>query len=259
MAIRIHTLCESGSRDAVPPDFFRFGIRFIPNTGEQEHRTILVTNLPRSITMRALLGRVRGGAVVSAILLNSITITGSVSAMIAFRLADDAEEYTKYRRRYPMRFAGQITQVRVLSTPTWPLSLGLQKAIDEYGYTRCLEISNFPCNLRRTLKSDLRPHYALVNNTVECFERRRGGALQIRFSSISQAGRAYRLLTSKLPYRDFEMKFVADPCALPLEGASAPASEEGSVSVISKGALRGVGWEGLVHGSDGDDEDDEDE
>ncbi|KAI9809381.1 MAG: hypothetical protein M1827_006893 [Pycnora praestabilis] len=209
----------AGTEDRLFPDFFRFGVRYVPMHGEPEAlRTVLLDNLPNGISTTDILKKVRGGLIISAKLMNTISITGSMSAMITFLYASSAFEYVKFIQQHPLTFYDQTARIEHISTPTWPMSIALRKAIYTYKHTRCLEIHDFPYYIaKKSLKRDLRVCNDLDLDMIESLELDGKATLCIRFSAIQYAGQGFSILSSYHTYRNLKVHFGPDPCALPLE------------------------------------------
>ena len=180
----------------------------------------MVTNLPFDISLETLLGRIRGGALFWASILDSRTITGTMSAMIVFLRASAATEYAKFCSNHSLVFSGQVAPVTKVLTPTWPISEALQKAISDRGLTRCVKIEGFPPWISlEVLKRTLRVTENLAHSSakIEHMELDENASLSIRFSSMEAASQAYEDLTSIPLYQNLKMDFSADPCAAALE------------------------------------------
>ncbi|KAI9847229.1 MAG: hypothetical protein M1838_000965 [Thelocarpon superellum] len=208
---------EQGHTDL--PDFFNFGIRFVPEKDDAGfYRTVLMTNLPRKIPMKALLGHVRGGPVVSAKLADTRAVTGSSSAMVEFLEGSSAAAFANFVQTHNIVIRGCRVYAEQVTTPTWPVSRQLAEDISTKGLTRCLEMAKYPRDIsKKILKEDLQPHAALDYDVVEFMELRPSDALRISFSSIQAAAAAKTQLKTKHAYRALRISFVPDPCANPLE------------------------------------------
>ena len=205
----------AGPQDLRFPDLFRHGIHFNPDPSERDiYRTALVSGIPVTATMNALLSQVRGGLVVSANLLDTVNITGSQTALIAFRHEHEASAFEDHARNWPIFFGNKSTRVELVRTPTWPIALNLRKAIDVHQHTRCLEVRKFPRQITpEALRSDLRSYESMKANAIEYMKMRSDGVLELQFSSIYQAGRAFGVLTCFRAYRQCSTTFAPDPCA----------------------------------------------
>lgn len=168
--------------------------------------------------MTTLLEKVRGGIVISAKLLDTTTITGAYTALITFLHEQAAMLFEHYAIRHHLSFAGHRVNVELLSKPTWPTPIPLQKAIYDHGHTRCLTIRNFPRNISpEALRRDLHVCSVMVTDRIESMNMGTNSVLELRFESIWTAGKAYGILTSWRGYRQCKVDFSPDPCAQPLE------------------------------------------
>ncbi|KAI9812992.1 MAG: hypothetical protein M1832_006429 [Thelocarpon impressellum] len=239
-AIALHS-AYAGKDEQRLPAFFSFGICFSPSNDDGDvHRTVVVGNLPEDVTLTGVLDRVRGGMVISAKLMDTVNITGSVSAMIVFLHAFCAEEYAGFAQSHPILVGGRRISVCWLPTPTFPAQLGVTVAIREHGHTRCLQVSRASAALgEEVLKAVSRTLWAVTINVIEHHERGPDGSLRIRFYSVDAAGRAYGVLKSRPAFRSLAVGFVADPCALPLSTLG-PEEEEDVVSVSTEAHERAL-------------------
>ena len=230
--------CDHAGKDEPRlPDFLRFGIRFKPDHSDTDvQRTVVLSNLPARVTLTEVLDKVRGGLVLSAWLMDTLMITGGPSAMVVFLHAFSAEEYAGHVRKHPVRIDGQPVRVMRLSTPTFPVQVGLAVAVREHGQTRCLEIESVTASTAdEILKAVGRTLWAVTISVFEWHELR-DGVLSVRFTSVSAAGRASGLLRSRAAFKALRIDFAPDPCAQPVgtlavdddesDAASAPAQAE---------------------------------
>lgn len=224
-AVRTHQR-DCGRDSARFPELFRHGHYFVPSESDSDcMRTVHVGSLPRNISLRDVLARVRGGEIVSAVLADTVKLSGGMTVLVQFVHESAAEEYVAYAKASPIIFGDDESAVEVtlLSTPTWPLSIPARKRIHEHGQTRCLAIHHAPTNLRLgKLEKDLgggNGHRAesLVDVNID-----EDGDLRLEFSSISAAWSAYGILTNWRVYVGLEVAFVKDPCAGPLEELALP-------------------------------------
>lgn len=200
------------------PDFFRYGIQYNPPEGDSTaYRTVMITNLPTDTSLNSLLDRVRGGLVVSATVLDSRSITNSLSAIVVFLEASAAASYANFACTHEIRFSGRVAKVTRLSKATWPMPMLLQKAISEGNSTRCIELLCMPGTLSETqLRCDLQLHHLKID-MVEKIQVDDTGVILISFASVEAAGHANGLLESLPQYQSVRRRFVSDPCAAPLE------------------------------------------
>ena len=224
-ALRYH---QKSCRDADLrfPELFRYGHYFIPGeAGSNSMRSVLISNLPEDISLREVLLRVRGGEIVSAVLANTVKLTGGMTALVQFVHEAAAEEYSSYASAHPITFGDEEkkAEVTLLFTPTFPLSIPSQRRIHEHGQTRCLCIRRCPNTLRlNKLERDLacgNRHRA--DSLVDIFIDEKGD-LNLEFASISAAGSAYGILTNWRAYKGLDVLFLPDPCSGPLEDLEHP-------------------------------------
>lgn len=210
---------NAGPKDLRFPDLFRHGIRFSPDPSDRDlYRTILVSDLALNTTLTALLNKVRGGLVVSAMLLDTATITGNKTALIVFHHEHEAMTCEENAKLHPVEFDGRTARVELVPTPTWPEPINLRKAINDHHHTRCLKVHKFPRRINPTmLRRDLRICDAVAANAIEHMAMRADDVLELRFSSIRYAGQAFGILTTYRDYRQCVPHFVPDPCAQPLQ------------------------------------------
>ena len=217
IAISMHKR-SAGRQDFAFPDMFKYGICYTPGSSVRDvYRTISISGLLSTITMNALLMKVRGGMIVSAILLDTTTITGFHTALVTFLHEHSAVLLEDYAVQHPAKFCGHGVKVELLSKPTWPMPNSLRKAIYEHGHTRCLHVHYFPPNISpEDLRCDLRVCPAMVSDRIESMHMRGDNVLELRFESIGEAGKAYGFLTTRRNYRQCKVEFASDPCAQPL-------------------------------------------
>ncbi|KAE9381161.1 hypothetical protein N431DRAFT_392108 [Stipitochalara longipes BDJ] len=228
-AVEIHMrTISSRTRDAELkfPDFFRYGITYLPSSSDSNYlRTVMLTNLPLGTEIRDVLNRVRGGEVLSASLLDTFTITGSLSARVVFRHEAAAEEYTLYTQAHPLFFPSdsssdskQQVVVTLLQTPTFPLSPRHLSRLTTHAQTRCLELPNFPPAFSlNTLERHLASNNGVRAEMLTEMWIDELGTLHLQFSDVVWAGAAFGILTNFQMYRGLKVLFSNDPCAGPVE------------------------------------------
>ncbi|KAL8928244.1 MAG: hypothetical protein Q9208_001954 [Pyrenodesmia sp. 3 TL-2023] len=217
-AISVHKRI-AGDQEYQFPDLFRYGTRFRPEPTERDiYRTVLVDNLPSTLRLLTLLHRVKGGPVLDAKLLNTVSLNGKLSAMITFVHEYGANAFVNGTCSRPLVFDTIRARVTLLPTPTYPMSKNLRTAILVHSHTRCLEVQNFPKGIKPAeLERELRVYETMTTHRIEAKRMRPDGVLELRFTSIGYAGRAYGILTSRVRYRRCIVRFAPDPCAQPWE------------------------------------------
>ena len=219
-AIRINRLSsQSGERDISYPDFFKHGIHYVPKLYEQNiYRTVAISGLSPSVTMKSLLEQIRGGMVVDAKLLDTAKITGSQTALVTFLHEYSAMAYEEHARHHPIAFSNAVAQILVIPTPTWPMPFTLRSGIEKSGHTRCFEVHKVPRNISlTTVRPELTSSPVMKSNSLECVRLGTDGVLGLRFSSIRAAVRASAMFSKALRYRGCTVVYIPDPCAQPLE------------------------------------------
>ncbi|KAL8731526.1 MAG: hypothetical protein Q9166_003372 [cf. Caloplaca sp. 2 TL-2023] len=204
------------------PGYFDHGIRFRPGDSvTKQFRTVLVDNLPRSLTASTLMMQVRGGAVMDAKLVDTTNIHGCLSALITFVHEHGAKAFERQARQQHLIFDGVEARVVLLPTPTWPMPKHLFSAIFENSRTRCLEVHNFPRSIRPAeFLADLRACRALVTHGIEAKKMRSDNVLELRCMSVKYAEQAYGILTHHNNYRQCRVKNMPDPCVQPRVNSS---------------------------------------
>jgi hypothetical protein len=230
-AVEIHMRSDSSrTRDSEMrfPEFFRYGISYRPSSTDSNFlRTVMLGNLPVVTEMRDVLARIRGGEVLSASLLDTVKITGSMSARVVFRYEASAKEYVLYAKQHPIVFGDgdeeQEAEVTLLNTPTYPPSPRFLSRLYSHGQSRCISIPSFPSSLsltalERHLSSNNRVRASML---VEMWIDE-SGTLHLQFSDVSWAGAAYGILTHHSSYRGLDVLFSDDPCAGQVDELSLP-------------------------------------
>ena len=69
------------------------------------HRTTIIARILADITLSSILERVRGGAILSAHLLNTIRITGFKTVQVVFLEQSSAISYEEHAPRHPSKFS----------------------------------------------------------------------------------------------------------------------------------------------------------
>ena len=210
---------QAGAREIYYPDFFKYGIRYIPKDNEQNiYRTVAISGLSPSVTMKTLLEKVRGGMLVDAKLLDTAKITGSNTALVTFLYERSALEYEDHAKEHPIAFSNALARIAVVPTPTWPMPFNLRSGIEEFGHTRCFEVHNVPRDISLpAVRQELTSSPVMKSDSLECMRLGVDGVLELRFSSIRAAAYSSALFSKTFRYQGCTVKCVPDPCAQPLE------------------------------------------
>jgi len=185
-------------------------------TARDLYRKVVISGLKPSCSLGSVFEQIRGGLVVEAVLVNTINITGTRSAVISFFEERSALSYVDYVNNHLCEIESKKGIVSLVSTPTWPLSLALKRAIRESHHTRCLEIQDFPRDVSSSmLRRDLEIDSAIKLDTIEHMEMASNGTATLRFCSVRAAQQASGHLSLQFRYRGCRLKYAADPCTLP--------------------------------------------
>lgn len=236
------------------PDFFQHGIQFNPPPGSWNvFRTMVISNLPLSATMTGLLEKIRGGVVLDAKLLDTLSITGGKTALVTFLHERAAKDLQIYLEQHPILIDNRLAHATVLKTPTWPISRKCEKTLFDGEDTRCLEVSNYPRHISpRDLRRYLRLCAVVKLDRIEHMNLRDDGVLALRFESIACAADARGIFTSHSAFRACAVRYMPDPCAQPLRvmKADEPGTKireqtlRDAGNAKEKGRLSKVEWKG---------------
>ena len=209
---------QAGARDIYYPDL-RYSIRYVPKDYEQDtYRTVAISGLSPSVTMKTLLEKVRGGMLVDAKLLDTAKLTGSNTALVTFLYERSAMEYEDHAKHHPIAFSNALARISVVPTPTWPMPVNLRSGIEKYGHTRCFEVHNVPRDVSLpVVRQGLTSSPVMKSDSLECMRLRVDGVLELRFSSIRAAAYSSALFSKTFRYQGCTVKCFPDPCAQPLE------------------------------------------
>ena len=194
------------------PLFFTYGIRYSPKGNfEKVSYRVLLTNLPVGLPIHVLMSKIRGGMVVSCVLLDTESTTGTWSALVRFRNPDGPSAFKNFAIKNQLKFKDQPVFVRLLGTPSYPLSVEERKNIFIHHHTRCLRVKNFkpkPEKLHRLLGSKVER-----NVTIEYIEKSADNVLTVRFTAVRYASQAFEVFRSRHEIMNRDISFTPDPCA----------------------------------------------
>lgn len=201
------------------PDLLCYDIAYRPSPDDTNSlRTVSVMNLPHDITMAELMKKIRGGRVIVARLLNTVSLSRNYSATVTFFSQTAAVAFVAFAATHPIFFRQNRAYVTLLRSPTWPVSIAIRAAIHQHKLTRCLKIDNFPRNIGpNKLCRDLRFHKDIHSYAIESMKLFENNHLKIRFSSIYAAQKAFEFFVHSREYRSGRVKWDLDPCTLPLQ------------------------------------------
>ncbi|GAD93951.1 hypothetical protein NFIA_022830 [Paecilomyces variotii No. 5] len=202
-----------GGRTASTMWLFQYGIRYIPGQGEKNaFRTVRIENLPLDIDMNTLLNQVCGGEILVARLLNTSSITGHHTALVTFVQQRQAEAFVEYAAKYGVSLRKDKVTVKMLETPTYPMSTEMEKMIFDEGYTRCVIVRDFDDDLYEELVSLVIE--SVCGNEIEEVKPEQN-MVTIQFHSIKMAAVAFELIRGRRSFSGCRLDFAPDPCARP--------------------------------------------
>lgn len=195
-----------------------YDVQYKPGaTATNLHRKVVLSGLKASCSLSQVLAQVRGGLLIEASLLDTVQIIGTKSVMISFLEERSAIAFVNHVNKRLFKIDDQKVIANLVSTPSWPLSFALKRAIRVHHHTRCLKIEGFPREvLPSTIRSDLEFHPALKLSTIEAMEMDTNHSLGIRFASVMAAQQAFDNLSLQTRYRGCRVAYAVDPCILPL-------------------------------------------
>lgn len=200
---------------------------------------LLITGLPRDITLRDVLRRVRGGLVVTSQLCDTSNITpkGFMTAYIMFVEDDNALAFELYTREHPsaLTFGMDNVQAQVarIRLPNYPVHPRLAELITKGGRSRIICVTSLhhqfyitQDDLAITIKTQSGEFVASYDHRhcVEAYvskdEKLKQETLHIEFSSVRAAIDAYEYLAFSPFCTHFD--FEDDSCAGPVIDLALP-------------------------------------
>jgi hypothetical protein len=195
--------------------FFQWGLRFIPKPGQDNiFRTVVIEDLPKTASLERILPQICGGAVFSASLMDTATISGYPTALITFVHQVGALNFLRRVARDGFFVGISPAHVRPVPTPTYLMSNEMETQVYQFSRTRCVVVSShrhkaLKQEVSRVLSQSRLRHY------VECFgERDSDGEVTVRFHSVKMAWEACLILASDSKLQGVFVKPVPDPCAM---------------------------------------------
>ena len=181
------------------------------------YHTVMIYNLSVDCTMGNILDQVRGGMILDATMLDTTTITGSITVMLTFVESSAAVAFTEHVGRYGLSVHSCVARAFILQVPTARIKLGQIRAINSHFHSRCLRIHNLPLGVTlEKLRWDLQPYKPTSIDLVESMSMNADDVLELRFLSVTAAEDAFDLLTVrdvKAKYRQCRVVYGPDPCA----------------------------------------------
>ncbi|KAG8525276.1 uncharacterized protein KY384_008920 [Bacidia gigantensis] len=218
---------NAGPSDLRSPDLFRYGLRFFPRDHQNNaYRAVIISNIPLSISMRKLLEKVRGGKILDVKLLNTVSITNSKTALVTFLKEHEAIAYVNFVKRYLIEFEGQIAHVKLIPTPTFPISSQINQFVTKSEASRCLEVHDFsqsigPSEVVELLAVTLTMKYTGLEDMSY-----QNGILRLRFSAMKYAKHGYGVFCNGR-FGACTVHWTPDPCDQRLDTLLEPEPEPG--------------------------------
>lgn len=218
-ALKGHVRACTARTDTRFPDFFRYGIQYQPSDLDGNFfRTVHIENLPSDVELREVLARVRGGDVLSAVLLDTKRLMGAMSARIVFKNEGSARDFLSWTGDHALVFGeGEEmveAKVTLIETPTFPPCPRINQKLGVS--SRCICIPNFPPKLPiRSLEEDIACHSQMRREALLEIWLDEDRTLHLEFASLDMAGSATAILSSFRYYRELglEIKYEVDPCS----------------------------------------------
>ena len=204
----------AGYSDLLDPAFFTHGLFYNPPTSALNvYRTVLIDNLPIGVTLTKVLGLITTGTLISAHLLDTRSITKSMTVYLVFLEEDSATALVKTQSGSPFIFHNRPARVMLLRTPTPPLRPLLHHGIFNEGWTRCVAITNAPKNFTPELCKSMISRAPLKRDwIVNINMRAKDAAIVIHFETLEAAEWALQTLRQMYMLKRSSVLFARDPC-----------------------------------------------
>ena len=176
----------------------------------KDYRTIMIENIPSDIHLLDIMSVIKGDGIFSGQLLQTTSITGSLTARIVFLEQRFAFDFMHKISQKPGSSQIRIASAYLVATPTWPIpsavySMGLFEVA-----TRCLNIRNAPSDLTAEIIYSWLDAEECTNPLNSPLIKRNGDELLIWFSSVAAASRGRYILSHNSHSKDLEMGYYAD-------------------------------------------------
>lgn len=176
----------------------------------QDYRTIMIEKIPFASSLFDIIPAIQGDRIISGQILQTTTLTGSLTARIIFREQKYALEFINSTLSNPLSFNGLAACVYLVATPTWPHS----PAIDAMGFTqassRCVIIRKVPLDLTvHAIRFWLEAGDCTNVETPPMVEKS-DTEITIWFASEAAASRGFYILSKNHSFRDLEIVFLGN-------------------------------------------------
>ena len=204
----------AGYSDLLDPAFFTHGLLYNPPASALNvYRTVLIDNLPIVVTLTEVLRLVTTGTLISAHLLDTRSITKSMTVYLVFLEEDSATALVNAQSGSPFIFHNRPARVMLLRTPTPPLRPLLHHGIFNEGWTRCVAITNAPKNFTPELCRSMISRAPLKRDWIVNMKMRaKDAAIVIHFETLEAAEWALRRLRRTDMLEGSSVLFARDPC-----------------------------------------------
>lgn len=204
----------AGYSDLLDPAFFTHGLLYNPPVSAiNVYRTILIDNLPIGVTLTDVLGLVTTGTLISAHLLDTRSITKSMTVYLVFLEEDSATALVNTQSGSPFIFCNRPARVMLLRTPTPPLRPLLHHGIFNEGWTRCVAITNAPKGFTPELCKSMISRAPLKRDWIVNMKMRtKDAAIVIHFETLEAAEWALQRLRQTDMLEGSSVLFARDPC-----------------------------------------------
>lgn len=214
-------LLETGMTKFPNLAVIRLGLRYQPNEGDQERRAVTVSGLPPLTTLDQVLHSVRGGGVLSATMCDTVSITGSLTALVTFANSMGAARFCSIVQDEGFYVGFHEVEVRLIGLPTYPMRRILQDRVLNRGRTRALTIQSTDRSIKKTIYKILSTSFVAPH--IEGFkDHRDSDEVSVLFYSVEMAMWAFKLLQD-CP-GSTKIWFGSDPCARDSHENATPAN-----------------------------------
>ncbi|KAH8195552.1 hypothetical protein TruAng_010289 [Truncatella angustata] len=218
------------------PLMLQYGIQYMPNIRTaiaepgHEHigfqcRSVIISDLPAVANLRDVMARVRGGNIVRATLVDTISLGTGRTAFVVFSKWLEADAYAVYAQENPghIDILGKQATVALAGKPTYPRRQLQQPGQDQ---TRCLEFRWIPKHICNGLLRNIEHLFHHAEDALEDMWYDQTGSAIMLFKNIDYAIRFHEFICNSDAYidRSHNLEYIEDPCSGPLERLAAPAS-----------------------------------
>jgi hypothetical protein len=191
--------------------------------------TVLIEDLPNGTTLRDIMPHIAGGAVSNVTIIDTASITGSLSCLVEFVTSKSAKLYTNFRQQHPLQLQDKDCSIRLLPCLPFTMEITPQKLFVT-GETRVIAIGSSQAYIStQMINMLLEIIVGVYSNFIEKVGISHDNTIVIRFSGIRTALESIRELRRDLRkvlydreygeyyYNGLTFRSVADPCNRPVE------------------------------------------